>query len=394
MLIWVSAFVIGLFTVGLPTDPVYAFGWIWTGTVAWRIERPWRTHVGFLRDWAPLIVLLALYNMSRGIADDHTSPHATAMIHVDEWLWGRLTGGEIPTLWLQQHLYDAIHIHWYDTLASLVYFSHFVTALTVATVLWLRNRKMWASFVRRWFTLTALGLTTYYLYPAAPPWWAAKFGMIAPVDQGVVTRGWSALGLHSAGDLLADAKLDAANPVAAMPSLHSAYALLVILFFLPRVRKRWWPLMLAYPLAMAFTLVYAGEHYTLDVLVGWLYVAVTYLVVWAAEQLWAAYRSSARSKTANPPASAARPHPPASTGRVGPPGAPTVRNPTPAPAQSDAVPVVATTDPIRRAVPRVAGRSDRVDVGHRLSGHSTHLTQARGGHVREESQVGQRGDVS
>jgi hypothetical protein len=293
MAVWATAFVICVFTVGLPTDPVYLFVWIWTGATAVRIDRPWRAHLRFIRDWAPLIVLLALYNVSRGYADDGTSPHAAAMIHADERLWGWLTGGQIPTLWLQHHLYDAFHIHWYDILASLVYFSHFVTALTVAAVLWMRNRQMWASFVRRWFTLTALGLATYFLYPAAPPWWAAKYGLITPINQNAITRGWSALGLHFAGDLLADVKLDAANPVAAMPSLHSAYALLVVAFFLPRVRKRWWPLLLAYPLAMTFTLVYGGEHYTIDVLVGWVYVGITYLVVWAAEQLVAAYRKTA-----------------------------------------------------------------------------------------------------
>ena len=76
------------------------------------------------------------------------------------------------------------------------------------------------------------------------------------------------MGLHGAGNLLNAAKVDAANPVAAMPSLHSAYALIVVAFFLPTVRKRWWPLLLAYPLAMTFTLVYSGEHYMTDVLVG------------------------------------------------------------------------------------------------------------------------------
>ncbi len=96
--------------------------------------------------------------------------------------------------------------------------------------------------------------------------------------------------MHGAGNLLNAAKVDAANPVAAMPSLHSAYALIVVAFFLPTVRKRWWPLLLAYPLAMTFTLVYSGEHYVTDVLVGWFYVAVTMVGVCAAEKAWAAWK--------------------------------------------------------------------------------------------------------
>jgi hypothetical protein len=289
MTIWSAAFVGVLFILGLPTDPVYAFVWLWALTIAWHSERPWRSHLRFGRDWAAVVALLVLYNISRGVADKGIAPHVTEMIHADRWMFGWFTGGLVPTVWLQDHLYH-LHVQWYDVLTSFVYFSHFVTALLVAVVLWLRDRDRWSSFIRRWVTLNVLGLATYFLYPAAPPWWAAQRGLIQPVHDGVATRGWSAIGLHGAGNLLNAAKVDAANPVAAMPSLHSAYALIVVAFFLPTVRKRWWPLLLAYPLAMTFTLVYAGEHYVTDVLVGWFYVVVSMVGVSAAEKGWAAWK--------------------------------------------------------------------------------------------------------
>ena len=31
---------------------------------------------------------------------------------------------------------------------------------------------------------------------------------------------------------------------------------------------------MAYPLAMAFTLIYGGEHFALDIVVGWVYAAI------------------------------------------------------------------------------------------------------------------------
>ena len=118
-----------------------------------------------------------------------------------------------------------------------------------------------------------------------PPWLAARYGM--PFDIGrISTRGWSAIGLHGAGNALSAAQLDASNLVAAMPSLHSAFALLAVLFIAPAVRRRWWPLLAAYPLAMTFTLMYGGEHWVIDVLVGWTYVLVTLAVVGAAERWW------------------------------------------------------------------------------------------------------------
>jgi membrane protein DedA with SNARE-associated domain len=52
------------------------------------------------------------------------------------------------------------------------------------------------------------------------------------------------------------------------------------------VRRRWWPLLLAYPLAMTFTLVYTAEHWVIDVLVGWAYVGVVFVVVGLGERWW------------------------------------------------------------------------------------------------------------
>jgi PAP2 superfamily len=316
MTAWGAAFLIAWLTIGIPTDPVEAFVWIFAATIAWNNDKPWRSHLRFLRDWAAVVILLVVYNISRGWAASVT-PHVTPMIDADKWLFGWATGGKIPTMWLQEHLYHIHHVQWYEVMASFVYFSHFVMALIVAAVLWMSNRDRWLRFVRRWFALTAMILATYFLYPAAPPWWASQTAGGAGHGAGYLpgpflqdpsgpaytvvrlsTRGWDALGLHHAGSLLNVAQVQEANPVAAMPSMHSAYALLIVAFFLPSVRKRWWPLMLCYPLAMTFALVYSGEHYMIDVLMGWTYVGITFVGVWAGERLWAAYkarRAAARS---------------------------------------------------------------------------------------------------
>ncbi|GAB1693869.1 phosphatase PAP2 family protein [Krasilnikovia sp. M28-CT-15] len=286
MLIWAAAFAVGTWFIGVPTsDPLIAFGWLWLATIAWRNELPWRQHLLFLRDWLPIALLLVGYNISRGYADKLFAPHVTELIHADTTMFGVL-----PTVWLQQHLYQPGAVQWWEVLVSLVYVSHFLTVPTVAVVLWVRSRPQWARYMRRWFTLSLAGLITYFLYPAAPPWWAAKFGFIAEPVARVSTNGWNAVGLHSAGNTLNALQVEASNPVAAMPSLHTAYALMAVAFFLPVVRRRWWPLLLAYPLAMTFTLVYSGEHYVIDVLVGWAYVGATFLGVGLAERWWRARR--------------------------------------------------------------------------------------------------------
>ncbi|MPZ29129.1 MAG: phosphatase PAP2 family protein [Micromonosporaceae bacterium] len=281
--IWAAGFVAGWVTIGLPTEPVYLFGWLWAATIAWRSDAPWRVHLRFVRDWAPVVVLLVGYNLSRGFADT-ADPHVTELIVADRWLTGWFTGGQVPTIWLQQHLYHPDRVHWWDMLASWVYFSHFVLAIGVALVLWLRNRSRWAAFMRRFLFLCGAGLATYFAYPAAPPWWAYEHGYLGEVVR-ISTRGWAELGLHGAFNAL-NAGQHVSNPVAAMPSLHTAWALLVVAFFLPGVAWRWWPLLLSYPLAMALTLMYTGEHYLVDILAGWAYVGLAFLVVGSAERWW------------------------------------------------------------------------------------------------------------
>jgi membrane-associated phospholipid phosphatase len=285
MTVFALAFVLWWKFVGLPTDYGVAFLWLWAATVAWNNDHTWQQHRDFARDWVPILVVLVAYDVSRGMADGLLDVHVDEMIHADRALFG-----VIPTVWLQQHLYTPGQVRWWDVLVSFVYFSHFVVSLVVAVVLWLRNRATWARFMRRWLFVTAAGLATYFLYPAAPPWYAAEHGHIAETVYRTSTEGWHAIGLHGAGKLLSTGQ-EMANPVAAMPSLHTAFAMLAVAFFFAQVPRRWVPVLLLYPLAMTFSLVYAGEHYVVDVLVGWAYVLIAMVVVRSAERWWAGRRA-------------------------------------------------------------------------------------------------------
>ena len=266
---------------GWPTDTLLIFGWLSAGALCWNAGQPWRGTLQWVRDWGPVLAVLMGYDYSRGIAAHGLAPHVTAMMRADKLL----TGGHLPTVWLQQHLYDPGRVRWWDVLASAVYLSHFVAVPGVATVLWLCQRQTWSVFVRRWLFLSIAGVATYLIFPAAPPWWASVHGYLGDHVERLSARGWAALGLDSTGPLL-DQGQALANPVAAMPSLHAAFSMFLAVFFLPRVRRRWRPLLFAYPLAMMFTVLYCGEHYVVDVLAGWSYVVATFALVGLAERRW------------------------------------------------------------------------------------------------------------
>ena len=154
---------------------------------------------------------------------------------------------------------------------------------------------------------------------------ASDQGVISEDVARIATRGWSALGLHDAGVLLAHAQAGV-NLVAAMPSLHAASTLLVTVILWQRTRRRVLRVLLvAYPPAMAFTLVYGGEHYVIDVLVGWLYVLAVLVVASAVERALAARAVPRRRRVQQP-----RPQPLAGVALSSVAGAPCAGRPGPA----------------------------------------------------------------
>lgn len=273
--------------VGLPKQTFLVVGWMWVAVIAWDVSRPWREHLAFLRDWWPVLALLTVYLYSRGLSDDlgFVGVHVTEPIAVDRWLFA----GTVPTEWLQAQLCGvpcerSQPPRWYDVVLTTVYYSHFFVALVVGGVLWARDRASWIGYMRRYISLTALALAIYIVYPMAPPWMAARDGYISAGVHRITGRGWHDLG-HSGGSGSsggAHQQFSAVgNQVAAMPSLHAALALFVVTYAIVRWRSPWRWGLLVYPLAMSFALVYYAEHYVVDLLAGFVAVAVV-MLGWAA----------------------------------------------------------------------------------------------------------------
>jgi len=225
------------------------------------------------RDWGILVVLLFAYEYSRGIADQlGTRVHRTAIRDVDRFLFF----GTDPNVWVQQRFNVSPKVSWYELPLAVVYMTHFVFPVALAVILWLRNRTQWLRYMRRFALLLGSGVVTYILYPVAPPWMASRDGDIAHISR-ITARGWHSMGLSTVSKVF-DRGKEITNPVAALPSLHAAFSLLVVAFFFPMMPKWLRIVSLALPLSMAFTLVYFGEHYVTDILLGWIYVgAVSYI---------------------------------------------------------------------------------------------------------------------
>jgi membrane-associated phospholipid phosphatase len=150
------------------------------------------------------------------------------------------------TYWLSQFAVVGLALLW-------VYFRH-------------HDRFAW---LRNWLVLANLvGLLVYVLFPVAPPRMFPEWGFVDTLAQ------YSSIN-HSSG-LIAFA----ANPYAAMPSLHAMDALIVGVVMAGLVRSRlakgvW----LAWPVWIAFTVIATGNHYWLDVVAGFALAGLTALTL-------------------------------------------------------------------------------------------------------------------
>jgi membrane-associated phospholipid phosphatase len=261
---------------GLPTSRDALFLWILLGLLAASLTDLRRWLRGVLLEWLPFGAVLFAYDLLRGLADGLRATSIWPQLRFDEVVFGT-----VPTVWLQERMWDgAAAIDWIDYAAWSVYLTHFFGTLTVAAGVWLFAQRLFRRYAAMVALLAVFGFATYALFPAAPPWLASELGHLEPTDRIV----------HFVS---ADAPLDFfgaiwergaqyANDVAAVPSLHAAYALLIAIFLWPVVSRPWRVALALYPLAMAWALVYTAEHYVSDILLGWLYAAVAALAVDAA----------------------------------------------------------------------------------------------------------------
>jgi membrane-associated phospholipid phosphatase len=228
------------------------------------------------RQWGILAIDLLLYcamwyayETTRGAADGKVFGikfplQVQSVRNIDRFLFF----GNDPNVVLQNHFWKA-SVHWYDKVASLTYFTHFIFVPIVMGALWATTHRQWARFMKRFATVLGVACVMFIVLPTAPPWMVANnYHLTTPLSRSA-GRGFTAMGLHAAAVSWKNA-LDWGNAVAAMPSLHASFALIVPAFFLPWIKPRWLKaVVLLFPVLMLTSLVYLAEHWVIDGLVGW-----------------------------------------------------------------------------------------------------------------------------
>jgi membrane-associated phospholipid phosphatase len=259
MIVLVLALAIGVFRVSLSPDR-YALLLLAAALFVHRGRR-------FLIDFVPFVALIVVYAECRGLAHvARPDPYFTPHLDLERWLFG----GTVPASVLQEWFWSG-HERWYDMVLLGVSSIHQFVPLTLAFVLWMRRRALFYRFATTMLVLSYAAALTFLLYPAAPPWHAAEQGLLSSEK----------IGGHAPSSLptpWAPYDLVRGNPDAAIPSLHAGYAFLVFLFISSlfwRTRRRTLVVCVAalYPALQSVAAVYTGNHYVVDLLIGYAYAA-------------------------------------------------------------------------------------------------------------------------
>jgi len=176
--------------------------------------------------------------------------------------------GTTPTLRLQRRLGQHAEFKLWE---KLLVWSHWVWFAfphgTVAYVL-IKHRDQFPQAAARIYATFDIGVIGYWVIPTAPPWYAAKQGlmedgrtpelrrMMVEYGEQFWKQGWAPLYGVLGG-----------NPLAAMPSLHFATSVTAahVLSDTGRVAG---VLGWTYAATLGVALVYLGEHYVVDLIAG------------------------------------------------------------------------------------------------------------------------------
>ena len=159
---------------------------------------------------------------------------------------------------------------------------------------WSPERRFWTSQTLVWCFLVVniVGYVTWYLYPAAPPWYVEAYGLETllldvPASLGRTARFDDLLGTSFFTRMYAYES----NAFGAIPSLHISYPTLSVFFAFRLGMLRTFTL--AFLALMCFAAVYLNHHYVIDVVLGVFYgLAAGVMTVVGAE--WAITSSSSR----------------------------------------------------------------------------------------------------
>lgn len=217
----------------------------------------------------PLSLVAALYDAMRLFKNAGLTPEGVHVsdIRALELRWFGVGSGDARVT-----LQDWFHAHPslpLDLVCAIPYgvFLYVITAYAV--YLFGRDRGAQQRFAWGFFVLNVAGFVTYHLYPAAPPWYFRKYGANVDLEARAscgtrLARVDTVLGFRYFEKFYARTS----DVFGAVPSLHVAYPLLMIIEGWPQHGGAGRSALVLFYASMCFSAVYLDHHWVIDVILG------------------------------------------------------------------------------------------------------------------------------
>ncbi len=227
----------------------------------------------FIIGFSIFIIYWIVYDSMRILPNYEVSP-----VHIQEpyLLEKSLFGISMNDLIYTPNEYFAlVHTRFLDIVSGLFYLNWVPVPLAFGVYLFYKNKRLFTQYSLVFLFANLLGFVIYYLYPAAPPWYVDLYGFDLHLGVQGNSAGLARFDALTGIPVFASLYNKNANVLAAIPSLHAAYPV-IVLYYGIRNNLGWVnALFVLFMLGIWFSAVYSGHHYIIDVLLGAIVAVVT-----------------------------------------------------------------------------------------------------------------------
>ncbi len=220
----------------------------------------------FILGFSIFIFYWVIFDYMKAIPNyNYNTVHIADLYHLEKHIFGINLNGKLVTPNEYLRIKGTTFL---NVVTGLFYLCWIPVPLSFAAYLFFKNRRQFLYFAFTFLLVNLLGFVIYYLYPAAPPWYIQTYGFtFHPLTLGS-TGGLSKFDAYFHINLFKSIYSKGSNVFAAMPSLHSAYPVIVVYYGFKN-RLKWANVcFIIVMLGIWFTAIYASHHYVLDVIAG------------------------------------------------------------------------------------------------------------------------------
>ncbi len=249
------------FFVGFRSDHVFILGICLLAYFAHPVSR--KIFIGL----SVFIVYWLIYDSLRVIHNyEVNTVHIKDLYDAEKSLFGIRYNGELLT---PNEYFEIKHTSFLDFLTGFFYLNWVPFPLGFA--IWCLVKKKINLFIRFSYAFVftnIIGFIVYYLYPAAPPWYVQQVGFEFIQNTSGSTAGLARFDELVNAPIFKSLYEKNSNVFAAMPSLHSAYPV-ILLYYGSKIKNSIFNIILIiFVLGIWFSAVYTNHHYILDVIAG------------------------------------------------------------------------------------------------------------------------------